>query len=76
MKKATCKQLAGPCDAEIFGSTPKEMGENCKQHVMDMVKNGDPVHQEAVEGWKTKSPEEQQKWFEEFKNGFATLPDA
>ncbi len=34
MKKATCKELRGTCDAEILGETPQEMADNCQKHVL------------------------------------------
>ncbi len=73
MKKATCKDLRGACDAEIQGETPEQMGENCKQHVMEMVGAGDVDHLTAIESMKQLSPEEQQAWYEAFKNGFEAL---
>ena len=38
MKKTTCKDLRGACDAIILGETPEEMGENSKKHVMEMIR--------------------------------------
>ncbi len=35
MKTLTCRELGGPCDAEISGETPDEMVENCKKHVWE-----------------------------------------
>ena len=76
MKKTTCRDLRGPCDVEILGETPEEMGKNSKKHVMEMVQQGDEPHMAAIESMKSLSPEEQQKWFEDFKNGFDALPNA
>jgi len=76
MKKTTCKQLRGACDKEIIGETPEEMGEDSKNHVMEMVKTGDQDHQAAIENMMKLSKEEQHTWYEEFKKGFDTLPNA
>ena len=76
MKKTTCKVLRGACDAEIQGETPEEMGEKCKQHVMEMMQSGDEAHKAAVENYMQLSKEEQEKWYEDFRNGFDSLQDA
>jgi len=76
MKKTRCKELRGACDVEIQGETPEEMGENCKQHVMEMIQSGDESHKAAVESMQQLSQEEQEKWYEEFKNRFDSLQDA
>ena len=76
MKKTTCRDLRGTCDAEIRGETPEEMSEKCKQHVMEMIQSGDEGHKAAVEKMKQLSKEEQEKWYEDFKNSFESLQDA
>ena len=76
MKKTTCKDLRGACDAEILGATPEEMGENSKKHVMELVQSGDAKHQSAIESMMKLSPEEQQKWYKEFLENFDSLQDA
>lgn len=75
MKKTTCRDLGGVCNTEILGETPEEMGENSKKHVMDMVQAGDEGHMAAIEKMKQMSKEDQEKWYEEFKNGFDSLQD-
>jgi hypothetical protein len=40
MKKATCRDMRGACDAEFQGETAEEMGANCRQHVMEMRSQG------------------------------------
>ncbi len=76
MKKTTCRDLRGACDVQIEGETAEEMGENCKQHVMEMMQSEDEDHKEAVESMMQLSKEEQEKWFEDFKNRFESLQDA
>lgn len=76
MKKATCQDLKGACDFEITGATPEEMAENSKKHAMEMFAQQDSAHLEAMEAMKGMTPEDQQKWFEEFKEKFKDFPDA
>lgn len=76
MKKTTCNALAGACDAEITGATPEEMAENSKKHAMEAVAAGDQAHIDAMEKMRDMSPEDQQKWYEDFKNNFDNLPEA
>ncbi|MCH7738504.1 MAG: DUF1059 domain-containing protein [Chloroflexi bacterium] len=76
MKKTTCKNLGGTCDAEIQGETPEEMGEKSKQHVMEMMQSGDQDHKAAVEKMMQLSKEEQEKWYDDFQKSFDSLPDA
>ena len=75
MKKTTCRDLKGACDAELIGNTPEEMGENSKKHVMEMIQSGDDAHKTAVENMMKLSKEDQMKWYEDFKNGFDALED-
>lgn len=76
MKKTTCKNLRGACDAEIFGKTPEEMAENAKKHGMEMFAAGDQAHIEAGKKMQQLSPEEQQAWYVEFVKNFDSLPNA
>ncbi len=75
MKKTTCRNLRGACDAVILGNTPEEMGENSKQHIMKMIKSGDEDHKAAMEDMMMLSKEDQQAWYEEFKRNFDSLPE-
>ena len=76
MKKATCRDMRGACDAEFQGETPEEMGAKCREHVMEMMQSGDEDHKAAVENMMQLSKEEQEKWYDEFKSGFDSLQDA
>lgn len=76
MKKTTCKNLRGACDAEILGATQEEMSDNCKKHVMEMLQNGDEPHTTAMNEMMKMSPEDQQKWYEDFKESFSSLEEA
>jgi hypothetical protein len=76
MKQTTCRNLQGACDSIITGETPEEMGQHSKQHVMEKVRAGDQEHKAAIDSMMMLSREEQQKWYEDFKQGFDSLPDA
>ena len=76
MKQATCKQLKGACDAVIVGSTPEEMGENSRKHVMEMLAKGDQAHKDAVAAMQQLSQDEQHAWYAEFSRNFDSLNDA
>jgi arginyl-tRNA synthetase len=52
------------------------MGENSKKHVMEMIQSGDEDHKAAIESMQQLSKEEQEKWYEDFKQSFDTLSDA
>ena len=60
----------------VVGATPEEMGENSKNHVMEMVQSCDQAHMDAIEAMKSLSPDQQMKWYEDFKKGFDALPEA
>lgn len=67
MKKMTCKEMGGVCDAEIQGETPEEMMENGKNHVHEGT---DEEHQEIVKQMEAMSEEGKAAWMEEFKGKF------
>lgn len=70
MKKLTCKDLGGPCDQEITGESFEELGQNCQKHVMEQMGAGDAAHVQAVEAWKSQSPEEQQAQMASFEKKY------
>lgn len=76
MKKATCRDLRGACDVEFQGETPEEMGEKCKQHVMEMVQAGDADHKAAIDAMMQLSKKDQEQWYEDFRKAFDSLQDA
>lgn len=75
----TCKQLGGPCNAELAANTFEEMVEKSKKHAMEMVKKGDKPHIEAMEEMqekmKTQTPEQMQHWFYNKRMEFDALPE-
>ena len=76
MKKATCRYMRGACDAEFEGETPEEMGQICRQHVMEMVQSGDEAHKTAMDNMMELRKEEQEKRYEEFRSRFDSSQDA
>ena len=49
VKKLTCRDLGGPCDAEITGNSFEEVGKKSHDHVMDQISRGDESHRAAAE---------------------------
>ena len=76
MKKMTCRELRGACDLEITGNSPEEMGANSKAHIVEMIQSQDKDHIEAIESMRALSPEDQQKWYEDFAKSFDSQQDA
>ncbi len=75
MKRLSCRDLGGPCDHKITGTTFEEIGRNSRAHVMRMMEDGDAAHREAAERMRQASPEEQQAMMAEFKRRFDEAPD-
>ena len=75
MKKLTCKDLGGPCDAEITGSSFEEIGEKCKMHVMEKIGKGDEAHTAAAEKMQDAAPEEQKAMFAEYQKRYDEAPE-
>lgn len=76
MKKMMCKDLGGACDKYIRGATPDEMGENCKQHALQMVREGDKDHEEAMEAMRAMGPGEFAVFWADFRKAFDEAEDA
>lgn len=70
MKKLTCKELGGACDMLISGNTPDEMGDNCKQHAMQLIQKGDEDHAEAMRKMQDMSPGEFASFWVDFRRKF------
>ena len=68
--------MRGACDAEFEGETPEEMGQSCRQHVMEMVQSGDEAHKTAMDNMLELGKEEQEKWYEDFRSRFDSSQDA
>jgi len=68
MKKLTCRELGGPCDALITGATPEEMMKNGMAHL-------EAAHPEMVDGAKNMSKEESDKWTADFMQKWASAAE-
>jgi hypothetical protein len=73
MKKMTCREMGGACDAEIHGETSEEMMKNGKNHVHEV---NDEAHNKIVKQMENSSPEEIQAWEKDFKEKYQAAPDA
>jgi predicted small metal-binding protein len=78
MKVMTCRQLGGPCDLELHGSTADEVIKAQDKHLKDMVGEGDATHEPALTDMKGrwKRPVSGLKWYRKVKRDFAALPEA
>jgi hypothetical protein len=65
MKKATCRDMRGACDAEFEGEPPEYMGQS-----------GDEAHKTAMDNMMELRKEEQEKRYEEFRSRFDSSQDA
>lgn len=74
MKKLTCRELGGPCDVEISGSSFTEIGEKCREHVMEQINKGDAAHSAAAEKMRSAPPEEQRSMMAEFERRYNEAP--
>lgn len=72
----TCRQMTGPCDEQITGSTPDEMMQNGEKHIREMAATGDEGHIAAVKMMEDagKNPEAMKTWFDEFMKVYNALP--
>jgi hypothetical protein len=77
MKSMMCKDLGGPCEELIYGSTPDEMMKSGEEHLNAMSAKGDAAHMKAkkmMEDMQMK-PMEMKKWNEDFVLKFNGLPE-
>ena len=74
MKTMTCKDMGGPCDAEIQGETAEELMANGGAHV-EMMKDSDEGHMAAFEMMQAASedPAKMKAWMDDFQAKFAAL---
>jgi predicted small metal-binding protein len=73
MKKFTCREMGGPCDAVIEGETAKEVGEKGAEHVKSM---NDEAHKAVAAKMNQMSEEDNKKWWEDFYKKFAEKPES
>ena len=74
MKKLTCRDLGGPCDAEFTADTFEDIGKKSRAHVMEQMQKGDQAHLSAANNMRTATPEQQQTMMAEFKKKFDQAP--
>ena len=75
MKKLTCRDLGGPCDAEITGASFQEVGKKSYEHVMEQINAGDEAHKAAAANMKNASPEEQKSMMAEYEKNYNEAPE-
>jgi len=78
MKTMTCKQLGGACELAFKAETFEQMAELSKQHGMEMFKQQDADHLQAMEAMQElmKDPAAMQAWFEGKQKEFEQLPES
>jgi predicted small metal-binding protein len=71
MKKMTCAQMGGPCEAEITGGTPEEMIANGMKHLEE-------AHPEMAEKIKAtpKDDPAMVEWGKKFATDYEAAPEA
>jgi len=75
VKRMTCRDLGGPCDAEITGDSFDEIGRNSHAHVMERIDAGDEAHRAAAEGMRNASPEERAAMMAAFERRYSDAPE-
>lgn len=73
MKKLTCSDIGGVCDAEISGETAEELMVNAKSHVHGTE---DEAHKELVTKMEKISDEELAAWQKDTMEKFDAAPEA
>ena len=78
MKTMTCRQLGGPCDAELTGETADDVITQQDRHLREAVRAGDEVHGPAAEQMKARwrHPVRAMGWYRGVKKAFADLTPA
>ena len=75
MKRLTCRDLGGPCDAEFAGSSFEEIGKKSREHVMEQMQKGDEAHLSSANNMRSATPEQQKAMMAEFKRKFDEAPN-
>jgi hypothetical protein len=77
MKTMTCKQLGGPCDAQLHGDSADAVIKAQDQHLREAVAQGDDAHADALKAMKGrwKRPIAGMSWYRTAKRDFAALPE-
>ena len=77
MKAMTCRQLCGPCDFSLRGTTADEVIKAQDRHLKAKVAGGDETHESALKEMKGrwKHPLSGMAWYRNAKRNFAALPE-
>lgn len=77
MKSMTCKQLGGPCELALTGSTADEVIKAQDRHLKEIVATGDTAHEAALTDMRGrwKHPIVGMGWYRQVKRDFAALPE-
>jgi predicted small metal-binding protein len=77
MKTMTCRQLGGPCDFSLTGSSADEVIKAQDKHLKEAVDAGDETHRSALDDMKGrwKRPISGMGWYRSTKRAFAALPE-
>lgn len=73
MKKFTCREMGGTCDAEISGETVEEVMQKGHEHVGGA---DDDEHNKLKEDMKSQGDEGMKQWEEGFRKKWDEKPDA
>ena len=78
MKIMNCKQLGGACDKEFHADSFEQIAEMSKQHGMQMYKESDEAHLQAMEKIKQlmQTPGALEEWQESKRKEFDALPES
>jgi hypothetical protein len=77
MTTMTCRQLGGPCDVTLEGTTADEVIKAQDRHLKDAVATGDSTHEAALKAMKGRwrHPKASMSWYKGVKRDFAALAD-
>jgi Protein of unknown function (DUF1059) len=75
MKKLSCRDLGGPCEAELIADTFEEMGNKSRQHVVEQIQAGEEDHKVAADKMTEASPDQRKAMMAEFKRRFDAAQD-
>ena len=77
MKRMTCRQMGGPCDAPFRAHTADEVIKVQDRHLKEIVAAGDEAHKSALEMMQNrwKHPIAGMGWYMKTKKDFAALPE-
>ena len=72
MKTMTCRQLGGACDQSFTAETFEEISLMSKSHAMEMFKQNDEAHLEAMKKMQElmQNPKDMVAWMEEKRKEF------